>query len=129
MTYLKYNIDMLRAGGNNNDEAGDICDTLGNHQVPPHTLILKVGDVCMVMRNLDVDNGLTNNLRVRILQIKTYSIRVQSLTDNPTCFWLPRIKFKFRGTYGDAFEIIRKQFPLRLAYSMTYNKVFYNALI
>ena len=114
---------MLNSGGNDSDEKGDICDTLGNHQVPPHTLKLKIGDVCMVMRNLDVDNGLTNNLRVRITQIHKYAIRVQSLTEEPKCFWLPRIKFKFRGTYGDAFEIIRKQFPLRLAYSMTYNKV------
>ena len=60
---------MLHSGGDNNDETDGICDTLGNHQVPPHTLKLKVGDVCMMMRNLDVDHGLTNNLRVRILKI------------------------------------------------------------
>jgi len=35
---------------------------------------------------------------------------------------LPRIKFKFRLKYGQSYQMIRTQFPLRLAYCMTYNK-------
>src|SRR3546814_3889109 len=34
---------------------------------------------------------------------------------------LPRIRFKFRLPQG-SFEVMRTQFPLRLAYCMTYNK-------
>ena len=69
------NVEMLqkRQAGDNPNEQGDILDTIGDHQVPPHTLKLKIGDVCMVMRNLDIDHGLTNNLRVRILKITKFS--------------------------------------------------------
>ena len=35
---------------------------------------------------------------------------------------LPRIKFKFRLPWGHSFYMLRTQFPLRLAYSMTFNK-------
>ena len=30
--------------------------------------------------------------------------------------------FKFRLPYGKSYQLTRKQFPLRLAYAMTYNK-------
>jgi hypothetical protein len=51
--------------------------------VPPRTLDLKVGDVCINLRNLSMRDGLQNNPRVRILSIKPYCIRVQTLGDNP----------------------------------------------
>lgn len=35
---------------------------------------------------------------------------------------LPRINFKFRLPFGESFQVMRTQFPLRLAYAMTYNK-------
>jgi len=35
---------------------------------------------------------------------------------------IPRIPFKFRLKFGKSFQLTRLQFPLRLAYAMTYNK-------
>ena len=35
---------------------------------------------------------------------------------------IPRIRFKFRLPYGQSFEMMRFQFPLRRAYAMTFNK-------
>ena len=35
---------------------------------------------------------------------------------------IPRIPFRFRLPYGQSFQLTRKQFPLRLAYVMTFNK-------
>jgi hypothetical protein len=35
---------------------------------------------------------------------------------------LPRISFKFRLPYGKSYQILRMQYPLRLAYAMTFNK-------
>ena len=32
------------------------------------------------------------------------------------------MRFKFRLPYGQSFQLVRTQFPLRLAYCMTYNK-------
>jgi hypothetical protein len=91
--------------------------------VPPHILKLKVGDICFVMRNLLKKEGLTNNTRVRITEIKKYSIRVCTIDTNTIKFFtIPRIPFKVTLPYGRSFTMLRKQFPLRLAYSMTYNK-------
>ena len=35
---------------------------------------------------------------------------------------VPRISFRFRLPYGKSYQLTRLQFPLRLAYAMTYNK-------
>ena len=35
---------------------------------------------------------------------------------------IPRISFKFRLPYGQSYQILRMQYPLRLAYAMTFNK-------
>jgi len=91
--------------------------------VPSHILKLKVGDICFIMRNLLKKEGLTNNTRVKITDIKKYSIRVCTIdTKIPKFFIIPRIIFKVTLPYGRSFTMNRKQFPLRLAYSMTYNK-------
>jgi hypothetical protein len=94
-------------------------DVTGN---PPHILRLKVGDICIVLRNLSMRDGLQNNTRVRILDIKKFSIRVQTLDDTPRSAVIPRIRFNFKLPFMQSYEISRLQFPLRLAYSMTCNK-------
>ena len=50
------------------------------------------------------------------------SIKVQTLGENPQVTTIPRIRFKFRLPYGDSFQVMRTQFPLRLAYCMSLNK-------
>src|SRR3546814_16989284 len=89
--------------------------------VPPHDLQLAVGDICIVLRNLSKKDGLTNNRRVVVLAIQPFCVKVQTIGTNPKVFALPRIRFKFRLPQG-SFEIMRTQFPHRLAYCMTYNK-------
>jgi hypothetical protein len=90
--------------------------------VPPHELTLKENDICLLTRNLQRRTGLTTNARVRILQINTNYIRVQTLTSPPKHALIPRIRFKFRLNNLCGYEVTRIQFPLRLAYAMTYNK-------
>jgi hypothetical protein len=45
-----------------------------------------------------------------------------TLTDRPKSATLPRICLKFRLPFRESYEMMRIQFPLRLAYAMTYNK-------
>jgi hypothetical protein len=80
----------------------------------------QVNDICFITRNLSKRYGLANNTRVRILEISPMKsvIRVQTLGTNAKAAIIPRIRFKFRLP----FEMTRVQFPLRLAYCMTYNK-------
>ena len=89
---------------------------------PDHELNLKVGDICILLRNLLRTCGLATNTRVRILHITPTCIRVQTMTENPVIAFIPRIRFKFNVFNSDSFTMTRLQFPLRLAYCMTYNK-------
>jgi hypothetical protein len=90
--------------------------------VPLHLLRLKVGDICIILRNINIEEGITNNTRVRVLAIHPRRVRVQTLEDTPRSFNLPRIHFKFKLPYGDSFELTRTQFPLRRAFAMTIHK-------
>ena len=91
--------------------------------VPHHKLLLKVDDICMVMRTLNRKEGLTKNLRVKIVEIHRYVIRVCTLDPtNRRYYNIPRIRFSVKLPYGRSVTMERKQFPLRLAYSITYNK-------
>jgi len=100
----------------------DVLNSYNKNGVPPHTLNLKVNDTCIILRNLNKKEGLTNNTRVRIVKITSKCIRVQTITDNNKTFSIPRIRFKFRLPFGRSFELLRTQFPLRLAYCISINK-------
>jgi hypothetical protein len=103
----------------------DILNSINATTVPPHELNLKVNDVCLVLRPIMCDD-IATNMRVKLLTISKYLIKAAILTDltndipNRVVF-IPRMRFKFRMKYG-SFEILRTQFPLRLAYGMTINK-------
>jgi hypothetical protein len=89
--------------------------------IPPHALHLKEGDVCVVTRAMA---GIPTNTRVRINTINKFTIFATTLNEKePRQLRIPRIRFKFRLRYGASFQILRTQFPLRLAYAMTYNRV------
>ena len=100
----------------------EVLKKYNSNDVPAHKLKLKVGDVCIIMRNLSVADGITNNTRVQILQISTNRIRCQTLGDNPISIVLPRIRFNFRLPYGKSFMMTRMQFPLRRAYCLSVHK-------
>jgi ATP-dependent DNA helicase PIF1 len=100
----------------------DILNSCNKTQVPTHTLVFKVNDVCIVLRNLPALK-LATNTRVRIVRIFTYLIVARTLNEpQERVVGIPRIRFKFRSHNGNSFQITRTQFPLRLAYAMTINK-------
>jgi len=100
-----------------------VLERFQKNGVPHHQLQLKVNDICILLRTLNRKEGLTNNTRVRILNISTYCIRVCTLDDSKRKYFnIPRIRFAVKLPYGRSIEMLRIQFPLRLAYSVTYNK-------
>jgi hypothetical protein len=76
----------------------------------------------MVMRNLNVSDGVTNNTRVKIVRILNEVIIVQRIVPPFEMLSICRVRFHFRLPYAQSFEIIRAQFPLRRAFALTYNK-------
>jgi ATP-dependent DNA helicase PIF1 len=90
--------------------------------VPNHELIWKVGNICLVTRAIN-SLGLANNSRVHIIAIHRYCVEVLTVGDcAEQNVRIPRISFKFRLTYGKSYQLTRLQFPLCLAYAITYNK-------
>lgn len=92
--------------------------------LPPHNLNLKIGAPVILLRNIDPTRGLCNGTRMMILDIARRTVKVRitngSYAGNET--YLPRIDLK-TGTDNDLpFEMIRRQFPIRLEFAMTINK-------
>jgi len=58
----------------------EILNAFNNHSSPPHKLNLKIGDICIILRNIAKREGLTNNTRVRILKIQQYCISVKFIS-------------------------------------------------
>ena len=90
--------------------------------VPPHELHLKKGDIALVLVTMSKIDKITKNTRVLILKITQRTVRVQTLTEPQISFSFPRINFKFKLPYGNSFRLLRRQFPLRLAYAISINK-------
>ncbi len=90
--------------------------------VPNHELILKTGDICLVTRAINV-LGLANNSQVQVTNVHTHSVEVITMGDNEgRTVRIPQTTFKFRMPNGKSYQLTRRQFPLCLAYAMTYNK-------
>ena len=99
-----------------------VLNTFRKNGIPDHEVTFKVGDVCLITRAIG-GLGIANNSRVRIKSIHQYCIEVVTLMEQEErTIRIPRITFKFRLPYGQSYQLTRMQFPLRLAYAMTFNK-------
>ena len=91
--------------------------------MPPHLLKLKKGSIVMLLRNLNIDRGLCNGVRMLILDLQSHVLYVELLTGERAgtrCF-IPRIKLQPSPSQLPI-PFTRTQFPIRLAFAMTINK-------
>lgn len=117
-----YSIDKVE------DDNADILflgpDALNRMQpkgLPEHDLRLKIGCICMIMRNLSFVDGLVNGTKVIVTDVSPRLITVQkSASAEP--YLIPRIMFKAPIDTRSPFEMCRRQFPLQLCYAMTIHK-------
>jgi ATP-dependent DNA helicase PIF1 len=95
---------------------------------PQHSLTLKIGSFCRILRNLSIDNGLVKNTRVVITGLGNHVISIRKVLvpgqfnenhERNKDIILPRITFIHHLRSGHT--IRRKQFPLSLAYATTFN--------
>jgi len=101
----------------------EIMNKFSDNQAPTYQLELKINDICILLGNYNREDGLTKNTRVRIVNITRKLIKVVTInTDYPIFALIPRYIFYLKLPYNNSFKIMRKQFPLRLAYALTMNR-------
>ncbi|KAG2596891.1 hypothetical protein PVAP13_5KG209907 [Panicum virgatum] len=91
----------------------EYLNTLNANNYPPHKLRLKVGVPIMLLRNLNQSLGLCNGTRL-IAEIIT-----GTHTGEKT--YIPRINLTTKAPHWP-FTLNRRQFPIKVCYSMTINK-------
>ncbi|XP_056642868.1 ATP-dependent DNA helicase pif1-like [Diorhabda sublineata] len=101
----------------------DLLNSINCAALPPHELKLKIGAIVMLLRNIDIEDGLCNGTRVRIISLGDHIIECEILTgvNIGRKVLLPRIRMISRDTMLPK-DMIRTQFPIRLAYGITINK-------
>jgi ATP-dependent DNA helicase PIF1 len=97
------------------------------HGLPPYSLALKIGCVCRILRNMSISRSLVRNTRVVVTHLGERIISVRILRSHPNGefylsedeYLLPRISFSYSLSSGHT--LLRRQYPLDLAYSTTFN--------
>ncbi|KAI7938124.1 hypothetical protein MJO28_015044 [Puccinia striiformis f. sp. tritici] len=111
-------------GGADEAVTKEVLHTFKISGFPDSLLKLKVGIPIILLRNLDLNNGLSNGTRLLILDIQEQVLMCTVLTGScvGAMVAIPKIKLihEADAAYGVAFS--RYQFPVALAFALTINK-------
>ena len=102
----------------------EYLNTLTPSGLPEHRLFLKAGMPLMLMRNLNPKMGLCNGTRLIFEKLHKMHLLECSIVGGDFCnrkVLIPRISLKPKDREFP-FEWSRRQFPVRVAFSMTINK-------
>ena len=96
---------------------------INSRSLPLAKLELKIGCPVMVLKNLDVANGVCNGSRGILTRYSNRVLEVKLLTGDyaEETVFIPRMANQ-PGEDKNAFKFTRQQFPIRVCFSMTINK-------
>jgi ATP-dependent DNA helicase PIF1 len=102
----------------------DFLNSITPNGLPPHILRIKKNCPVILLRNLDLHNGLCNGTGLVIRGFGNNSIDTEIVNDQHSGKWafLPRIPLSPPEDVTLPFKLKRKQFPIRLNFAMTINK-------
>jgi ATP-dependent exoDNAse (exonuclease V) alpha subunit len=91
---------------------------------PKHQIELKIGAPIMLLRNLNIRQGLCNGTRLVILRLNDRAIEARIMTGKHegNVVLLPKILLHHNGDLRAKLSFYRYQFPVVLCFSMTINK-------
>jgi hypothetical protein len=101
----------------------DFLHSLTPSGMPPHELVLVPGALVMLLRNLDSDNGLVNGVRAIIMKClpRVLDVMLVSGAKMGKRLYIPRVTLAPKNP-DLPFVLRRRQFPVKLAWVMTFNK-------
>jgi hypothetical protein len=102
----------------------DNLNALNFSGMPPHDLTVKAGAPLILLRNLDNKQGLCNGTRMIFISMRNPFMMKVKVINGPKAgetITIPRIVFTEQNT-GFPVQLIRRQFPVKLAFAMTINK-------
>ena len=121
-THTYYSVDSIKCDDpvEENNFPTEFINSLTPSGMPQHKLQLKEGAIIMLMRNLDIRQGLCNGTRLKVCHLYKNVIDAQKINSNQRVL-IPRIRLSPSDT-NLPFQLQRTQFPVRLAFCMTINK-------
>ena len=101
----------------------EFLNTLTPSGTPPHKLVLKVGAPIILLRNISPTEGLCNGTRLIVRELQQHVIDAEIIAGSyyGKRVYIPRIRIAPSDAYLP-FQLIRRQFPVRLAFAMSINK-------
>ena len=91
--------------------------------LPPHKLILKIGAILILLRYLNLEDGLCNGTRLIVRTLGEYVMNADIITGNNVgiIILIPRIDLS-PSKEQIPFNMIRREFLIRLGFAMTINE-------
>lgn len=103
----------------------EYIETIDPPAVPPQKLLLKHGCTVMLIRNINLSEGLCNGTRLKFLNMTSesnYIMKCQKLDFEKTIVYIPRIKLSTAELSDLPFTLWRTQFPVKLCFAISINK-------